>query len=291
MPRRQATRLDSIIPIVIEQMRQSAKSRGRAFRLRRPPQPRGIIPLQRAYLADLNGFVSALKHATDEMIIANLENFKAEATGSGIRARKSDDFVDTIVRAVNAARLLVLRQYSEDEIRRIAKKQADRVNTANARDIDRIFGAVLNLKLTRAEPYLVSAMKGFVTNNVSLITSIPDTHFKRVEQTVLRGIQAGKPNSVIKEEIKKSYKVSESRAALIARDQTAKFNGDLNELRQTEVGVTKYIWSTSGDERVRDSHAEKDGEVFSWDDPPSDTGHPGEDFQCRCVAIPVFDDI
>lgn len=272
-------------------MRQTAKSRGRAFRLRRPPQPRGIVPLQRAYLADLNGFVSALKRATDEMVIANLENFKAEAVGSGIRAKKSDDFVDTIVRAVNAARLLVLRQYSEDEIRRIAKKQSDRVNTSNAKDMDRIFGAVLNLKLTRAEPYLVSAIKGFVTNNVSLITSIPDTHFKRVEQTVLRGIQAGKPNSVIKEEIQKSYKVSESRASLIARDQTAKFNGNLTELRQTEVGVTKYMWSTSGDERVRDSHREKDGVTFSWDDPPSDTGHPGEDYQCRCIAIPVFDDL
>ena len=81
--------------------------------------------------------------------------------------------------------------------------------------------------------------------------------------------------------------VSLSRATLIARDQTLKLNGALNALRQTEAGVESYTWSTSRDERVRESHAELEGETFSWDDAP-EPGHPGEDIQCRCVAIPVI---
>ena len=44
-------------------------------------------------------------------------------------------------------------------------------------------------------------------------------------------------------------------------------------------------WLTSDDERVRPSHREKVGKFFRWDDPPADTGHPGADIQCRCVAI------
>ena len=44
-----------------------------------------------------------------------------------------------------------------------------------------------------------------------------------------------------------------------------------------------YIWHTQGDGKVRESHAERDGKVFSWDNPP-EGGHPGEGYNCRCWA-------
>lgn len=79
-----------------------------------------------------------------------------------------------------------------------------------------------------------------------------------------------------------------SRAKLIARDQTSKMNGAFNQARQTSLGIDRYVWQTSGDERVREEHQANDGQVFSWNDPPA-TGHPGEDINCRCVAVPYFD--
>lgn len=84
--------------------------------------------------------------------------------------------------------------------------------------------------------------------------------------------------------------VSESRAELIARDQTLKLNGAITQIRQENAGVESYTWSTSNDERVREEHAELEGQVFSWSDPP-DVGHPGQDFQCRCVALPVIEEL
>ena len=50
-----------------------------------------------------------------------------------------------------------------------------------------------------------------------------------------------------------------------------------------ERSTTRYIWRTQGDGKVRASHRANDGKIFSWDDPPP-TGHPGEDFGCRCWA-------
>jgi hypothetical protein len=55
------------------------------------------------------------------------------------------------------------------------------------------------------------------------------------------------------------------------------------------------LWSTVQDERVRERHAELNGKRFKWGDPPVvdiQTGRraeSGEDYQCRCVALPVFD--
>ena len=50
--------------------------------------------------------------------------------------------------------------------------------------------------------------------------------------------------------------------------------------------TSHYIWRTRQDNKVRSSHAANDGRVFSWDNPPS-TGHPGEDYNCRCWAEAV----
>jgi SPP1 gp7 family putative phage head morphogenesis protein len=81
--------------------------------------------------------------------------------------------------------------------------------------------------------------------------------------------------------------VSESRAELIARDQTLKLNGALTQIRQENAGIDSYTWSTSLDERVREEHQVLEGEVFAWASAPA-VGHPGQDFQCRCVALPVI---
>ena len=38
---------------------------------------------------------------------------------------------------------------------------------------------------------------------------------------------------------------------------------------------------------LKQKHAALEGQTFSWVAPP-EVGHPGEDFQCRCVALPVL---
>ena len=81
---------------------------------------------------------------------------------------------------------------------------------------------------------------------------------------------------------------------MLARDQIAKLNGDITQQQQQDAGVVEYVWSTSGDSRVRPSHAALNHKRFRWDDPPvvdEKTGrrcHPGKDYQCRCCALPVF---
>ena len=36
------------------------------------------------------------------------------------------------------------------------------------------------------------------------------------------------------------------------------------------------------------AHIANNGQIFAWDSPPPDTGHPGDDVQCRCVAVAVI---
>jgi hypothetical protein len=61
---------------------------------------------------------------------------------------------------------------------------------------------------------------------------------------------------------------------------------DLKQARTT----THYVWRTRRDGRVRPSHAQNDGKVFAWDNPPP-TGHPGEAPGCRCTAEPYTPEV
>ena len=124
--------------------------------------------------------------------------------------------------------------------------------------------------------------------NVSLIRSIPEEYFKKIETIVFTGTTQGSTAGSMIEQIQHVGKVTENRARLIARDQSSKLNSALTQQRSQNLGVEEYVWRTSGDERVREAHRGKNGKVFRWDDPPKDTGHPGQDIQCRCVAQPII---
>lgn len=65
------------------------------------------------------------------------------------------------------------------------------------------------------------------------------------------------------------------------------FAGLINELRQEDLGIQRYVWRSRDDAKVRVRHAEHDNRVFRWDEPPED-GHPGQAYNCRCVAEPIL---
>lgn len=114
-------------------------------------------------------------------------------------------------------------------------------------------------------------------NGVRKVLDAPDAWGLTVEELADRLVERGG--------------VAESRAELIARDQTLKINGSLNELRQRSAGVDEYVWSGSLDERERPEHLANEGKRFSWLRPPENTGHPSDEVNCRCVAIPVIPEL
>ena len=107
-------------------------------------------------------------------------------------------------------------------------------------------------------------------------------------QTALRkGLKSDDALFSLQKELQKIKTMGYNRAKLIATDQMGKLNSKLNEIRQTNLGITKYTWLDSDDKRVRPLHVKYDGKEFKWSDPPKD-GHPGQAIRCRCEALPIF---
>lgn len=98
--------------------------------------------------------------------------------------------------------------------------------------------------------------------------------------------------------IRRSYGVTERKARFLARQETGLLMSKFKKARYTESGSNEYRWRTvagSPKHPVRPSHKKLDGTIHRWDSPPITTApnepvrrcHPGEDFECRCTAIPI----
>lgn len=154
---------------------------------------------------------------------------------------------------------------------------------------------VIGVSLRQASPRVAAQLPAFRERNVSLITSIPVQDLADVQSTLDEAWFNNVHSDDIAEILQERFGVSESRADLIARDQVLKLNAEITQARHRDLEIESYTWSTSGDERVRAGHRDLDGTTQRYDDPP-DTGdgesnNPGEDYQCRCVAIPILPDL
>lgn len=176
----------------------------------------------------------------------------------------------------------------------LAKIAADEfVTSANAANKQRFYKALessigINLQSIIQNEDLTDTLIATTRENVSLIESIPSEYFKKIETIVFTGTTQGSTAGSLIKQIVDLGQSTTKRAKLIARDQSTKLNSALNQQRQQNLGVDEYIWRTADDGRVRESHASKNGQTFKWDKPPSDTGHPGHDIQCRCIAQAII---
>lgn len=227
-------------------------------------------------------FLQSMKDSLMRLVEKSTSTLKKDAPSNEV-----EEFLNTWKRKYK-------EQFPGAKDARLAKAFVDGVNNENVislkSSLDR-FGIDLP-KLLRGEN-LTDYLRVSVKNNVSLIKSIPSEHFASVEKTVLNGFVNGWTSKDIAMELTKSNEKLTSRATLIARDQVASINAGLTKQRYQKIGITKAMWSTSNDERVRESHREANGKIFDVEKGLLIDGEyvqAGEPINCRCVSIPIIDE-
>lgn len=284
----------SSVVVALKRRRKWLLARGRPFRLVVPPMrdPRGV---ERRYIANAREWTTIICESIERRLFPRIPDLLDAADRALGRGRR-DAFDDDLASIMNGILIEYGQNLTDDQLKSTIRQRAHETAEWNATEHDRVIKSVLGFDLYRHEPWLEPLVSSFVTENVSLIKSIPARLHLEVEQLVLQTAKTGGHAQGIRDEIRQRLRVSRSRAELIARDQIGKLNGQLTMQRQTDIGVTRYRWRTSLDERVRKSHRALEGRVFSWDAnapanqrPPE--GHPGQPIQCRCYAEPLLEDL
>lgn len=275
-------------------------------RIPKPPLPEG---LQVAYYAELKAMIRFAKELIRERLLSRLPELlgRAEsARGDSLHldAQAPGRRVNKLMDSISAA---FYKKFTHERLERLAEKVANAVSDTQRKQLVSQLQRAIGVPLESVgDKRLGARIKQFTADNVGLIKNVPQQMFDEVEKKVLQGMSLGKRHSEILADVSERFGVAESRVKLIARDQVLKFNGALNAARQQQLGIERYVWRTAGDERVRGTpggenpkgtHYDRDGETYSWDDPPGDPtdpadgGHPGQAINCRCWAEPLLADL
>lgn len=260
-----------------------------ARRARRAPRPASPDSIERAYtlaVREVNARLVAAARAFLWPALDRAERDTAKASDVRLDADDLSAFAD-----LDFGQLRIrLGRLSQAGARRIVDRFGRRIQDWNRQDLERI----LTIDLANEPPEVQRALTAWRRENVALIESIATRLHDDVHQVVRDAQRRGAHVRTVRRELMERFDVSRSRATLIARDQILKANSDLTRVRHQEAGIDRYVWSTSRDERVRPMHRDLEGTIHRWDDPPvtnekGDRNHPGQDYQCRCVSVPVLD--
>ena len=139
-----------------------------------------------------------------------------------------------------------------------------------------------------------SFQESYVKFNQELVQDLGKEWIEGVSQTIGKGFVQGTGTKTLIGELLNVEGVQESKAAFWARDQLGDAYSNFTETRFKEAGISGYVWMTSQDNRVRDSHANLHGRFFTMNErPPGLTKPnaklPGEDYNCRCRMKPAID--
>lgn len=256
---------------------------------------------EREYFRLVNEYMSELKKAIlDELPILAIDyevEMKYRVDGKWELQRKVDNMLNRMGKRMEA----IMNDLLLNRLMKIAT-QSRNISVKRWKTLIR---KTLGVDIT--EDYykgdiMKDLLRKWVEENVDLIKTVPAENLGRLKATILDGYQKGTSTKVLTKQIMDDYRMSKDHARMIVRDQMAKLNGQITRKEQEDIGVTKYKWRTAGDSRVRDCHKALDGKVFEWANPPemwhmTKTGivyegrfcNPMEDYQCRCVAIPVLE--
>lgn len=144
-------------------------------------------------------------------------------------------------------------------------------------------------------------------NNMKLwIKDFTEKQIKELRSSLKESIFAGNRYEHAVSSIQKSYGVTERKAKFLARQETALAMTNYKYSRYEEAGISNYRWKTVSDNHdtsfnnhikgnVRFSHWLLNDKIFNFNKPPITTAptqparrnNPGQDFNCRCVAIPI----
>jgi SPP1 gp7 family putative phage head morphogenesis protein len=270
--------------------------RSERFRARSPRKLRPVMPSKADelyYRAELHEIVRELRTWARQHLIPAL---RGHFPGKFTYDAKLEPPVEVVI---------VEKQREFAKVGPKSQDLAARVVLKNVRTVDERLAASIRASMDiNIEPFLTDTgriremMGEKVIKNVELIQSIPSQYFQEVSNTVAENWQTGTNYETLTEAIEKVGDVTDTRAALIARDQTGKLSSAFNEVRQTDLGIEFYGWVCTH-MRTRPAHLAMETKdvgngpgVFSWKKPGPLIGaygvhcHPGADINCRCGAIP-----
>jgi uncharacterized protein with gpF-like domain len=201
-----------------------------------------------------------------------------------------------------------LTKYARNVSKKLVDPMQAQVDRFNKNQFTRQFKRIAGVDPLQFEPELSAFLTVAGDQNVNKIVTQSSNYFDSIRQMTDDALREGTSVKELADDIQILTDSTKSQANLIAIDQVQKLNADLESQRQQNNGITRYIWQTRKNARVRSKsnssgysdHAGLEGAVIDWQYPPitvlkgkraGERNHPGKDINCKCWSQPVIEDL
>jgi len=187
------------------------------------------------------------------------------------------------------SRKMILKQFSDEKIKKIVTELLLQVKKQNAQVLYSKIENIADISSSRLAA--VEAIKpqtnALILETVEWASKLRDDALNQFVADSLRGMAQGYGLDEVVSNFNSLANNRVTRAKMVARTQISTYNSLLTKIRAQNLGITKAVWVTSRDERVRPSHEDRSGKEFDlskglYSSLDGKDLLPGVDFNCRC---------
>jgi len=189
----------------------------------------------------------------------------------------------------------LLKQFDDKRIENLAKKYTSKVDNRNKAEFYRRAEEKIGISREELEATegLTSQINAYKLETMQWIKKMRDDTLQQWTSQTLRQMAEGKGLPEILKQFDGMVEQRKGHAKMIARTQISTFNSLTSKARAQNLGITKAIWRTAGDERTRTCHQARDGKEYLlseglYSSCDGKTLLPGTDYNCRCTAIMII---
>lgn len=253
-----------------------------------PKSPRGI----ENELADMIEFmVQQMAQRYKNQVLGKLQ----VSTVDKFADAQSGNFATVLLKLAKSAQKRLLKQFSNGRIDSVSQAILAKLDKKSKDEFyKRVAGKVgIDVTALIAKEGMKSTTNALVAETSQWIKTLRDDTFQKFTNNTLFAMTQGESLDTIVGQFDDVVSDRKNHAKFLARNQVQNYNSVTTKIRAQNLGITKAVWETSGDERVRPSHADRDGKEFDlaegcFSSLDGEYLLPGTDYNCRCTYTMII---
>lgn len=235
----------------------------------------------------------------DQLQVSTVEKFADEAPDPDdavtlarheFKDAQTGNFAAVLLRLSKKVKKKLLKQFDDTRIEAQMRAQLGKLDKKSRLEFyNRIAAKVgIDVKDLIAREGLQSTTNALILEASQWVKKLRDESVEGFTNNTLFGMAQGDSLDTIVGQFDDLVAKRKNHARFLARNQVQNYNSITTKLRAQNLGITKAVWITAGDERVRPSHVDRDGKEFDlaeglYSSIDGETTLPGLPPNCRCT--------
>ena len=239
------------------------------------------VPVYRTERYEMRGLSDVIRYDTDRVL-----DFEDAQTGN---------FASILLRLSKAAKRSLLKQFSNGRLETVSKQILAKLEKKAKKEFyERVAGKTgIDVTSLVAKEGLKSTTNALVAETAQWVQTLRDDTFQKFTNNTLFAMSQGESLDTIVKQFDDVVIERKNHAKFLARNQVQNYNSITTKIRAQNLGITKAIWETADDDRVRPSHVDREGKEFDLAEGlySSIDGIyllPGTDYNCRCTYTMII---